>query len=613
MWLDFCFFFDNVWNIKVLASLIHNYLFFSITDVLPQHLNTTSDQIFEINSDSTTNSMKQKRQQINNKYQINLSQQQPHKFNNNPNKCSTESTSEFPVSSPSNPQQPRGGKYTPRPPLLKNTLPADSFERQLAMIAACNPQMTLAEKIQSWDCDDELSDVDDVNKFDEEFKRLEKQKKLELKQREKTTRLKNNEMKNYDFLTFRQKILSNMKEQKNQKFNAVGQGSSIVLGSKCLETSGSESSKSVIHVDERPSTSAVAQQQLQQRRSKIQGNVETAEYKKRLVKEAQKRNQNSTTPPQTSSSDNERDFFHKAKNHDKLLCPSSSEESISQDILTNILSKANNKITQNNLKNLRKKSPNKSPISPKNTNQNKTPAKNSCALPDEEIDSVFRLHRLNRERDKHQSISTLNGNDEKPNSIIQMRLDFANDNTTELLTEKKQEVFKTPIVPQKYLSNHSPISNNTRHTNISPTKSQDSLETVNCTKINSCGVVSEDKSEVSCKKVDKNSDHNDVDGVYHQQHEFCNYLGLTGMSTATAMANAVAELAQCNLARRSMRVLRQQRERKDKTAKEERELESLKLKKQTDFRKRDKGDCENVTQLETYSLGTAIKSEDRYG
>ncbi|TMW49631.1 hypothetical protein DOY81_005277 [Sarcophaga bullata] len=580
-----------------------------LNDILSQHLNTTPDQIVEINSDSTTNSMKQKRQQINNKYQINLSQQQPHKFNNNPNKCSTESTSEFPVSSPSNPQQPRGGKYPPRPPLLKNTLPADSFERQLAMIAACNPQMTLAEKIQSWDCDDELSDVDDVNKFDEEFKRIEKQKKVELKQREKNSRLKNNEMKNYDFLTFRQKILNNMKEQKNQKFNAVGQGSTIVLGSKCLETSGSESSKSVIHVDERPSTSAVAQQQLQQRRSKIQGNVEIGEYKKRIVKGTQKRNQNSTTPPQTSSSDNERDFFHKTKNHDKL-CRSSSEEAISQDVPAHIFSKANIKIAQNNLKNLRRKSPNKSPLLPKKTNQTKIPAKNSCAVPDEEIDSVFRLHRLNRERDKHQSISPQTGKDEKPNSIIQMRLDFANENKTELLAEKKQEVFKTPIVPHKYLANHSPILNNTRQTNISPTKSQDSLETANCTKMNSSGVVSEDKSEVSYKKVEKNSEHNDVDGVYHQQHEFCNYLGLTGMSTATAMANAVAELAQCNLARRSMRVLRQQKERKDKTAKEERELESLKSRKQTDFRKRDKGGCENVTQLETYSLGTVIKSED---
>ncbi|XP_046811867.1 uncharacterized protein LOC124421105, partial [Lucilia cuprina] len=328
--------------------------------ISPTQLKTPPDQIVEVNSDSTTNSLKQKRQQINTKFQLNLSQQQNHqKFNNpNHNKCSTESTSEFPVSSPSNPQQPRGGgKYPPRPPLLKNTLPADSFERQLAMITACNPQMTLAEKIQSWDCDDELSDVDDVNRFDEEFKRLEKQKKLEIKQREKSGRLKNTEMKIYDFYTFRQMILSNMKEQKNQKYNSGGQmgaGSGFgTAGGKCIETSGSESSKSVIHVDDRPSTSAVAQQQLQQRRSKPQLNLETGEPKKRVIKEVPKRNQNSTTPPQTSSSDN--DCFQNSnkpsghnkltarqiKQHNKLLCPSSSEEAISQDVPTPVQLKSN--------------------------------------------------------------------------------------------------------------------------------------------------------------------------------------------------------------------------------------------------------------------------------
>lgn len=580
------------------------HIHFVVSDILQQNLDTAPDQIVEINSDSTTNSMKQKRQQINNKYQKNLSQQHPNKFNNNPNKCSTESTSEFPVSSPSNPQQPRCGKYPPRPPLLKNTLPGDSFERQLAMIAACNPQMTLAEKIQSWDCDDELSDVDDVNKFDEEFKRLEKQKKLDLKQREKGSRLKNNEVNNYDFFAFRQKILTNMKEQKNQKFNTVGQGGTIALGGKCMETSGSESSKSVIHIDERPTTSAVAQQQLQQRRSKIQGNFDIGEHKKRPVKEIQKRNQNSTTPPQTSSSDNERDFFQKARNHEKLF-PSSSEEAISQDVPTHMLSKVNNKTAHADLKNIRKKSPNKPPLSPTKTNQSKSPARKSYALPDEEIDSVFRLHRLNRERDKLQSTAALDGKDEKPSSIIQMRLDFVNENKTELLMEKKQEIFKTPIVPQKYLANNLLISNNSRYASISPTKNQNSLEMVNCTKESTSGEVSHVKSEF------KNSEHNDVDGEYHQQHEFCNYLGLTGMSTATAMANAVAELAQCNLARRSMRVLRQQRERKDKTAKEEREVENSKLKKQADFRKHEKEGSGNVTQLDTYRLGAVIKSEER--
>ncbi|XP_065356851.1 uncharacterized protein LOC135951181 [Calliphora vicina] len=597
--------------------------------ISPTQLKTPPDQIVEVNSDSTTNSLKQKRQQINTKFQLNLSQQQNHKVNNNPNKCSTESTSEFPVSSPSNPQQPRGGKYPPRPPLLKNTLPADSFERQLAMITACNPQMTLAEKIQTWDCDEELSDVEDVNMFDEEFKRVEKQKKLDIKQREKSGRIKNTEIKIYDFLAFRQMLLRNMKEQKNQKYvsGQSGGGGFGVSGNKCIESSGSESSKSVIHVDDRPTTSAVAQQQLQQRRSKPQINLETGEPKKRLVKEAPKRNQNSTTPPQTSSSDNDRDCFQNSKNqaaHNKLnsrqihlhgkLCPSSSEEAISQDVPAHVLLKTNNKCASANVKNVRKKSLTQPQPPAKSSETTTTLTKNPRIATEEEIDSVFRLHRLNRERDKYNS-SLLHEVEEQPSSIIQMRLDFANDtNKTKNLMEKKQELFKTPIIPQKYLANSTLTAENQRQTCLSPTKnvitaneeiSQESPQLLNA----SIKSTEEFKNDSSTEKLEKQTDNDDLAGVYHQQHEFCNYLGLTGMSTATAMANAVAELAQCNLARRSMRVLRQQQqERRDKSAKEEKQLEALKLKQLKELRKRERGGSDVIPVMETEP--TANKSDE---
>ncbi|KAM7354648.1 uncharacterized protein ACRADG_006239 [Cochliomyia hominivorax] len=580
--------------------------------ISPAQLKTPPDQIVEVNSDSTTNSLKQKRQQINTKFQLNLSQQQPQKIQQNLNKCSTESTSEFPVSSPSNPQQPRGGKYPPRPPLLKNTLPADSFERQLAMITACNPQMSLEEKIQTWQCDEELSDVEDVNRFDEEFKRVEKQKKLEMKQREKSVRVKNTESKNYDFFTFRQMLLSNMNEQRNTKLKTNNQtvgGFVGVSGNKCIESSGSESSKSVVQVDERPSTSAVAQQQLQQRRCKpTQINLETGEPKKRLVKEQTKRNQNSTTPPQTSSSDNERECFQNTKialnNQNKLnsrqigqekvklLQPSSSEEAISQEIPKHRLMKFNNKVSPTTLKNIQIATTTNHLLAGKGETLNNANSltKNPRILTDEEIDSVFRLHRLNRERDKFNSSPPNVGENLQPTSIIQMRFDFADEHKSELLMEKKQELFKTPIIPQKYLAN-------TPHTDtkdrISPTLSAG----------NSLKNTQEFKHEISSEKSLKtnNSNHNndevlDVNGIYHQQHEFCNYLGLTGMSTATAMANAVAELAQCNLARRSMRVLRQQQqEKRDKSAKEEKQLEALKMKQLKEIRKRERGGSDNYT------------------
>ncbi|EDW03168.1 uncharacterized protein LOC6562849 [Drosophila grimshawi] len=48
------------------------------------------------------------------------------------------------------------------------------------------------------------------------------------------------------------------------------------------------------------------------------------------------------------------------------------------------------------------------------------------------------------------------------------------------------------------------------------------------------------------------------DAQFYEQHEFCNYLGLTELATANAVATAMRELANSNLARRSLRVRTQQ-------------------------------------------------------
>ncbi|XP_023177491.2 uncharacterized protein LOC111603905 [Drosophila hydei] len=50
--------------------------------------------------------------------------------------------------------------------------------------------------------------------------------------------------------------------------------------------------------------------------------------------------------------------------------------------------------------------------------------------------------------------------------------------------------------------------------------------------------------------------HNDAQ--FYKQHEFCNYLGLTELATANAVATAMRELANSNVARRSLRVRTQQ-------------------------------------------------------
>ena len=149
-----------------------------------------SDQIVEVNSNSTTTSQKEKRLLRNSRLQmkLQLTQQQRLAANaalrhsnhqNHNNKGSSESSSEFPLSSPSNPgagDMPDGGgvsKFSQRPALLKNTLPADSFERYLAILTTTNPQMTLKDKMNAWRCSEELSDVEDVNNFDEQFRKRE--------------------------------------------------------------------------------------------------------------------------------------------------------------------------------------------------------------------------------------------------------------------------------------------------------------------------------------------------------------------------------------------------------------------------------------------------------
>ncbi|XP_073823626.1 uncharacterized protein [Musca autumnalis] len=583
--------------------------------VSPSNLKTPPDQIVEINSDSTTISQKHKRQQINTKFQLNFNQRQNYQTAAanaamppaTQNKCSTESTSEFPVSSPSNPQQtPRGagGKYPPRPPFLKNTLPADSFERQLAMITACNPQMTLAEKIQGWCCEDDYSDVEDVALFDEEFKRLEEQRKTELtKQKNK----RQTSPKKYDFGIFRQMIIDNMNmAQKNKRLVAGGNGSreagisslkqqdeTTVTSVSSGSSTSSDANKNLKHADERPSTSAVAQQQLQQRRCKANVataaiNQDVAEVKKtqRFVKDSNnKRNQNSTSPPATSSSDN--DCFQNSKKlastahkrfpkggiggvggggggeqpaqvhiHEKLVCPSSSEEANSQDVPPHMQLI-------------------KGPPLPHHFQRQKAPPPNpkemkklSSLASSEKIDSFFRASRLNREIDK-------------PTEPIKEEIKSEqNSKSLEIESKNGQQLFKTPILPTKYFPNNFSattgegeeeefpainIKNNSAAKSLISLTLESQAETQKETE-----KMEAQETIVATSATDIQDENEADDGVYHQQHEFCNYLGLTGMSTATAMANAVAELAQCNMARRSMRVLRQQQqERKEKNAKEE--------------------------------------------
>uniref|UniRef100_A0A1A9WX75 Uncharacterized protein n=1 Tax=Glossina brevipalpis TaxID=37001 RepID=A0A1A9WX75_9MUSC len=555
------------------------------SDKIPIHLETSPEQIVEISSDSEISPRNQKRPQFNNKASLSLSHQNQKATPGN-NKCSPESPSEFPATSPSNPQQyTKSGKYTSRSILLKNTLPSDSFERKLAMITARRPPMTLKEKIESWRCDVELSDVEDVNAFDDEFKRYEEFKKKQWRQIRKDKRDLGQEYESdlvkFDFTEFRKKMFNVVKEE-FQTRDAGGNNS---------ET---DTSESVRIMDDKPSTSAVALQQRLINFSQRISRHSPDSVQHRCAKDTTKKSPISTTPPcSTSSSEKsattldsrKRNEQKKTQNHDKLLRQSSSERISNQYHLQLRQLKSCNPLNQQ--RNERKCDI----LSAPNTQfrqcsellkENKISAHSPVNA--ENLKSVFKLHQLTCETDNGLQPIDNKINDRK--GLIQMRLDFSENKKSLNLKEKMQELFKDPIIAHNDVIGS---KNNKSAIKSSLYKQKKiSCESSPVDEENERTISEEYFEEQQPRTVNYGEDN--LESACHQQYEFCNYLGLTGMSTATAVANAVAELAQCNLARRSMRVLRlQQKERQENNQKKaEHSPMVLKQKQLKEMKKREK-------------------------
>ncbi|XP_054742458.1 uncharacterized protein LOC129247369 isoform X1 [Anastrepha obliqua] len=468
---------------------------------------TPMDQIVEVNSKSTTSSEAYKRQKINSKLQLRLLlNQQALRSNSHNNKCSTETTSDFPVSSPSNPHN--------WPILHKNTLPADIFERNLALLTEQNPQMSLEEKINAWKCDLDLSDVEDVGSFDDLFKEHEelKQKVVHGKRNMDGKPIEHQ----YDFTVFRNEVLPRISaattfKEKTEKLSISG------------------------------AATLTAQRRM---RAALE-----FECKKRQQLDLL-REKGATTPTFTSSSENDvlfnsvsKQIFNAAPK--KLRCKGSDKaNNVSNGQSFCDISIPDEPIRRHS----------HSAIENHQTNTSKRPR----PLPDEE--SLFKLCRLNKEIDKINQRSETN-----TRGLIQMRFDFAIQNKSQHLHEKRSQLFKTPTVPSKYLPMPEPIA-----LKVPAPKSKKNISFSGNTKSENAKILcrlsdeNEMPMQISCASPPE-ADRSDSEcspspktiasaATCHQQHEFCNYLGLTGMSTANAVANAVAELAKCNLTRRSLRV-----------------------------------------------------------
>ncbi|XP_067622050.1 uncharacterized protein [Eurosta solidaginis] len=461
------------------------------------------DKIIEIDSNSTTSSEEYKRKKINPIHQFRLFlRQQTLNSNSHNNKCSTETTSDFPVSSPSNPHDCPGSPQ-------KNKLPADSFERSLALLTAHNPQMTLEEKISSWKCDQDLSDVEDVGCFDDAFKQHEELKQKVIHGKKKLCEdLSKNQ---YNCLVFHNKVLPSIKastsfKEKNDTL------------SNCSSLSAQRRMRAYDTLSNCSALSA-------QRRMRAAVDFEC----KKRQQLGLFREHRSITPTITSSSE-----------------------------------KVYNSVTKPSL--------------------NATPQKNfEQKFKDLDVDhlqseiGIPQLMPLDNEvldlkgSCKNKVINKNNQNN-KTNAqcLIEMRLDFAIHNKSQHLHEKRNQLFKTPTVPPDSILSPAPMlfpnslkkkftltTNKYKNTNVDCQFTQQGEYHKPMEK-------SLRKSEQNCSAHYPRFKATTPAANFHQQHEFCNYLGLTGMSTANAVANAVAELAKCNLTRRSLRVHRlKQQERKD--------------------------------------------------
>ncbi|XP_055903145.1 uncharacterized protein LOC129939231 [Eupeodes corollae] len=154
-------------------------------------------------------------------------------------KVSSDTSSKFPVSSPSD-TVPLAGH---RKKYVKNTLPAGAEWRILQEIALGHPPITYREKIVHWVCREELSDVEDVNNFDDQFQKREKFYSRSSSGRRSTG--KESPYPNYNYQHFRSVILENLKG------TPVGSSQESVGTRKSSQLQPSCSKASTVH-DESP-------------------------------------------------------------------------------------------------------------------------------------------------------------------------------------------------------------------------------------------------------------------------------------------------------------------------------------------------------------------------
>lgn len=457
-------------------------------------------------------------------------------------------------------------------------------------------QMSVIEKIRSWKCEEETSDVEDVGTFEKDYESFEAEKKQHMRELRENSNVAlyvppkfigKEEFKNYDFNEFQQKILQQL-QCKTNKYRKLNRGDFILSASK---TKRKRSTAPAAATASAPADVSVS-------------NDNSAAKKDYSVQNGDENDQDKITKsrklPKTTSGIN-----------------AASRENIEETRETSIDSNGQSmsRVNRSSFGDL-------SVYHIKNDCKRKT-------LEERELPTLFKLHQFcqpnrpvsNAPKWKYPT----KYNEEAENRLIQVHLDFENCKKDMNLVNKKKELFSANET--MYLNCK---EKSTQNSNV--TRETISAETITLSKPDSSEMSNSSLKEQpmfgdNCQhyqqQIDSGSKQklqgeqgisNDREdkGVCHQQHEFCNYLGLTGMSTATAMANAVAELSQSNLTRRSLRVLRQQQKCQQKTiyTNDHQQVHALK-EKQSNQIKKTAIDHKDPQQLSEHTLNEHLSKTSK--
>lgn len=470
-------------------------------------------------------------------------------------------------------------------------------------------QMSATEKIRRWRCEDVTSDVEDGS-FEKDYENFEMLKKQHIQELKENKHVKSflppkyigkEEFKNYDFHEFQQKIMQQLQDNKlsnnmrryggsRTNIMAATTAPSKVKGRKSIEQISPDNTKELNNVDGQKE-----EDNLKQRHKpdamEYDGNCIGHDTSVTILNNMSTSNNNSTR-----KTNNKRKTTIKAKTKNKTNTKNKN--------ITNNTNDTNNTNTSiNPFKDL-------SVFGVRGDHERKTT--------EAELANIFKLHQFSKPHNSSISVNNKTSTtkwkypskfrDAGENRLIEVHLDFEGYKKDINLVNKKKELFKSEVSKEAstatfVVKRHSPSEIQVIEGNDGvdydedpqyqgeeqePEKAQVQPPAEKQGNENAHHEMEEMVEPIVTNDNEQGEDgEGGEDGVCHQQHEFCNYLGLTGMSTATAMANAVAELAQSNLTRRSLRVQRQQQKCQHKSiyTNDQHELMALKEKQLNEIKK----------------------------